>query len=120
MRASCPIGRRPASPSSRRLRRRHRPRSPSAPFRPEACRRQPTISCNTVASGIDMAGYLIAVTFKSGGTGTPHVVLLGVDDGMFPDQATAIAGAKACVTSFWTDKDGVAPTNMSALVNQTR
>ena len=67
-----------------------------------------------------MAGYLMAVTFKHGGTGTAGVVLLGIPDGMFPDQATAITASKAAVTTLETNKDGIAPTNMAAIVSQTR
>jgi hypothetical protein len=68
-----------------------------------------------------MSGYLMAVTFKSGKTGTAQVELLGIEDGMYPNQTAAIAAAKVFVTAFWTVKDdGFAPTNMAALVSQTR
>lgn len=67
-----------------------------------------------------MAGYLMAVTFKHGGTGTAGIIKLGIQDGQFPDQATAISQGVAIITAFLTAKEGIAPTNVAALVSQTR
>lgn len=62
----------------------------------------------------------MAVTFKHGGTGTAGVIKLGVDDGIYPDQATAISQTVSVITAYLTAKDGIAPTNVAALVSQTR
>jgi hypothetical protein len=65
-----------------------------------------------------MAGYLIAVTSKVAGVSQP-VVLVGVDNRLYPDQATAIAAVAANVTAYQAAK-GNAITNVVCLVNQTR
>lgn len=64
-----------------------------------------------------MAGYLIAVNYKV--NGVSHQVLLGIDDGLYPDQATAISSAISTVTNFKANK-GEAITNVAALVSATR
>lgn len=65
-----------------------------------------------------MAGYLVAVAYKLAGVSQP-AILFGVDNGMFPDQATAINFTTSTVTSILTAK-GLSPTNVAGLVNQTR
>lgn len=64
-----------------------------------------------------MAGYLIAVHYT--GNSIAKTVLIGVADGAFPDQATAIAAAKTAVTDYRT-AHGETPIGMIALVSQTR
>jgi hypothetical protein len=65
-----------------------------------------------------MAGYLIAVTSKVAGVSQP-VILFGVDNGIYLDQATAITAATANVIAYQAAK-GVTITNVVCLVNQTR
>lgn len=67
-----------------------------------------------------MSGYLMAVTFKHGGTGIAGIIKLGIQDGQFPDQATAISQTVSFITTYLTGKEGIAPTNVNALVSQTR
>jgi hypothetical protein len=64
-----------------------------------------------------MAGYLIAVSYTD--NSVAKTVLIGVPDGAFPDQATAIAAAKSSVVAHRTDH-GEVPLNVVALVSQTR
>lgn len=66
-----------------------------------------------------MSGYLIAVHYTDSNTSIAHDILIGVENGDFPDQATAIAAAKATVTSYVQGK-GQVPTSMVALVSATR
>jgi hypothetical protein len=67
-----------------------------------------------------MAGYLLAVTFNHGNSGNAGVVMFGLGNNIAADQATAMTMAKAMVTAFETAKDGIAPTNVAALVSATR
>lgn len=64
-----------------------------------------------------MSGYLIAVHYTD--NSVARTVIAGVDDGMFPDQATAITATKTQVTTFVTEK-GQTPVSMVALVSATR
>lgn len=64
-----------------------------------------------------MAGYLIRVNYKV--LGISKFVMFGVDTGIFPDQATAIANAVSHVTSYRAGH-GETITNVSTLVSATR
>jgi hypothetical protein len=65
-----------------------------------------------------MSGYLIAVIYKDNGV-TPHTTLMGIENGMYPNQATAIQAAKDRATAIATAK-GQIVTNLAALVSATR
>ena len=64
-----------------------------------------------------MAGYLIAVNYTN--NSVPKTVLVGVADGQFADQASAIASSVSFVTSYRT-AHGETPLNVTALVSATR
>lgn len=64
-----------------------------------------------------MSGYIIAVHYTN--NSVAQTVLLGVDTGMFPDQATAVTAAKSTVMAMQTAK-GQTPLSMVALVSATR
>jgi hypothetical protein len=66
-----------------------------------------------------MAGYLIAVHYTDANTSTAKTVLIGVANGEFPDQASAIAAAISNVTAYRTSR-GEAPISVTALVSATR
>lgn len=66
-----------------------------------------------------MSGYLINVHYTDSNTSIAHNVLLGVENGDYPDQTTAIAAAKVCVTAYVQGR-GQVPTAMTALVSATR
>jgi len=64
-----------------------------------------------------MAGYLIRVNYKV--LGVSKSVMFGVQDGLFPDQASAISDAITRVTNYRAGH-GETITNVSALVSATR
>jgi hypothetical protein len=66
-----------------------------------------------------MAGYLIAVHYTDSNTSQARTVLCGVQDGLYPNQATAIAQTQATVVAYRTAK-GENPINIATLVSQTR
>jgi hypothetical protein len=66
-----------------------------------------------------MAGYLIAVHYTDSNTSKAQTVLMGVPDGIWPDQATAISQTQAATVAYVTAK-GQAPISIATLVSATR
>jgi hypothetical protein len=66
-----------------------------------------------------MAGYLIAVHYTDSNTSLANTVLMGVEDGFYPDQATAISQTQTAVVAYRTLR-GENPINVVTLVSATR
>lgn len=64
-----------------------------------------------------MASYLISVNYKV--LGVSHTVLLGVENGIFPNQEAVMAAAKTTVANYRAGH-GETITNVVALVSLTR
>jgi hypothetical protein len=64
-----------------------------------------------------MSGYLMAVHYTNGST--PRTILVGIPDGAFPDQATAISFITTEITNTAIQR-GETPTGVVTLVSATR
>lgn len=68
-----------------------------------------------------MTQWLIAVTYKHGGTGTAgQTVLMGVGSDIAATSAAAQTYASNFVVSKVAGIDGIAPTNVATLLSSTR